>query len=509
MKNTVILLLLVIIKMVLQFFLINPDYELHRDEYLHLDQAHHLAWGYLSVPPFTSWFAWIINILGNDIFWVRFFPSLFGAFTIVVVWHIIKELKGGYYAQLLGAMALIFSAMARINLLFQPNSFDILAWTFMCFALIKYINTQQNRWIYIMALGFGIGFLNKYNIVFLMGGIVPGLLLTRNRSILANGNIIGAAIIALIIITPNLIWQYNNNWPVVHHMAELKETQLVNVNRGDFIKEQLLFFIGTIYLIPAALIGFLAYMPFKKYRVFFVSFFIILGIFIGLKAKGYYAMGLYPVYIAFGSVYLEKLLQTGKKRFIKPVLVILALGFFVPIAFVAFPVYSPKDSLTLSEKYKDLGLSRWEDGKDHALPQDFADMQGWKAITELTDKAYNQVAATGNTLVLCDNYGQAGAINYYTSIPGLQAVTMNADYVNWIDLSKKYANVILVQEASDDDPERKKEQPLFESVRLFGYLKNPLARENNAKIYVLQGAKVDINKLLKADITDERNRWSK
>ena len=508
MKNTVILLLFVIIKMVLQFFLINPGYELHRDEYLHLDQAHHLAWGYLSVPPVTSWFAWIINILGNDVFWVRFFPTLFGALTIVVIWHVIKELKGGYYAQILAATALIFSAMARINLLFQPNSFDILAWTFVCFALIKHINTQQNRWLYLMALGFGIGFLNKYNIVFLMAGIVPGLLLTRNRSILANGNIIGAAIIALIIIAPNLAWQYNNNWPVVHHMAELKETQLVNVNRTDFIKEQVLFFIGTIYLIPAALIGFLAYLPFKKYRVFFVSFFIVLGIFIGLKAKGYYAMGLYPVYIAFGSTYLEKLLQTGKKRFIKPVLVILALGFFVPIALVAFPVYSPKDSLFLSEKYKEMGLSRWEDGKDHALPQDFADMQGWKAITELTDNAYNQVAATGNTLVLCDNYGQAGAINYYTSIPGLQAVTMNADYVNWIDLSKKYANVILVQEASDDDPERKKEQPLFESVRLFGYLKNPLARENNTKIYVLQGAKVTINTLLKADITDERNLWS-
>ncbi|MFP9113379.1 ArnT family glycosyltransferase [Flavobacterium sp. RHBU_3] len=507
MKNTVILLLFVIIKIVLQFFLIDPGYDLHRDEYLHLDQAHHLAWGYLSVPPVTSWFSYLIWLLGNDVFWVRFFPALFGALTIVVVWHIIKELKGGYYAQILAATALTFSALARINLLFQPNSFDILAWTFVCFALIKHISTQQNRWLYVMSVGFAIGFLNKYNIVFLVAGIVPALLFTRNSRILANGHIIGATLLALLTISPNLYWQYDNYWPVLHHMKELNETQLINADRGGFIKEQLLFFIGTFYLVPAALIGFLAYIPFKKYRVFFVSFFIVLGIFIWFKAKGYYALGLYPVYIGFGSVYLEELLQTGKKRFIKPVLVILAIALFIPIATVAFPIYSPKEISTISARYKKLELSRWEDDKLHDLPQDFADMQGWRAIALMAENAYHKVDTNNNTLVLCDNYGQAGAINYYSTDPNIQAVTMNADYVNWIDLNKKYANVILVQEASDDDPEREKEKPLFESVTRYGKLNNPLARENGTSIYILKGAKVDIRPLLKADITDEKNRW--
>lgn len=506
MRNTVLLLLFVTLKIVLQYFLIHPDYELHRDEYLHLDQAHHLAWGYLSVPPVTSWFSCLIWLLGNNVFWVRFFPALFGALTIVIVWQTIKELKGSIYAQLLAATALTFSALARINMLFQPNSFDILAWTFVCYALIRHINTNQNRWLYLMAIGFGIGFLNKYNIVFLVAGIFPALLFTRNSRILNNGHFYAAGILALIIVSPNLYWQYEHNWPVLHHMEELNATQLVNVNRADFIKEQFLYFIGAFFVIPAALIGFLLYVPFKKYRVYFFSFFITLGIFIGLKAKGYYAIGLYPVYMAFGAVYLEELLQTGKKRFLKPVLVIFPILLFVPLSMVAFPIYSPKETAEVVKDFK--GTSRWEDGKEHSIPQDFADMLGWKAITKLTDKAYNEVSATGNTLVLCDNYGQAGAINYYTSISGLQAVTMNADYVNWIDLNKKYTNVILVQDAGDDDPERKKEQPLFESVRLFGYLKKPLARENGTRVYILKGATADINSLLKADISDERNRWS-
>ena len=76
-----VLFLFIILKFVLQYILIDDIYDLQRDEYLHLDQANHLAWGYLSVPPFTSWVAWLIKILGNSIFWVKFFPALFGTLT--------------------------------------------------------------------------------------------------------------------------------------------------------------------------------------------------------------------------------------------------------------------------------------------------------------------------------------------------------------------------------------------------------------------------------------------
>jgi hypothetical protein len=48
-----ILLGFVSVKFILQFVLVNPIYELHRDEFLHLDQAFHPAAGYISVPPFS------------------------------------------------------------------------------------------------------------------------------------------------------------------------------------------------------------------------------------------------------------------------------------------------------------------------------------------------------------------------------------------------------------------------------------------------------------------------
>src|SRR6478609_9194674 len=147
-KTILVFIVLLSIKLVLQQLLIHHAYDLQRDEYLHLDQGKHLAWGYISVPPVTSWISWLINLLGGGVFWVKFFPALFGTLTIVVVWKIVEELNGKFFALLLSVLALLFSVLLRVNILYQPNSLDILFWTLTYFALIKYINTNSRTWLY-------------------------------------------------------------------------------------------------------------------------------------------------------------------------------------------------------------------------------------------------------------------------------------------------------------------------------------------------------------------------
>jgi 4-amino-4-deoxy-L-arabinose transferase-like glycosyltransferase len=302
----------ILLKFVLQYSLISPHYDLHRDEYLHLDQAKHLAWGYLSVPPFTSWISWIILQLGNGVFWVKFFPALFGVLTLWLVWEIIREAGGGLFARCLGATVIVFSALMRLNMLYQPNSADVFFWTLLYFALIKQFSSGNPKWLYLAAMAFGFGFLNKYNIAFLAAGVFPALLIAR-RNIFKTKELYLAAGLALLIISPNLFWQYANGFPVIGHMNELAETQLVNVDRADFVKEQLLFFIGSIYVIVAGLIA-----PFfrnlKTYRFVPLSFAFTIALFIYCRAKGYYAIGLYPVIIALGAAYLEMLLQFAVEK---------------------------------------------------------------------------------------------------------------------------------------------------------------------------------------------------
>lgn len=504
-KSYLILFLFVIVKFILQYTLINPEYELQRDEYLHLDQGNHLAWGYLSVPPVSSWISWLIKILGGSVFWIKFFPALFGALTMIVVWKAIEELKGGLFAFFLASLGLLFSSLLRLNMLYQPNSLDVLLWTSFFYILIKYINTEKISWLYWGGAIFGIGILNKYNIAFLALGFIPALLLTKQRRIFANPHTYGAALLALIIIFPNLVWQYNNGFPVIHHMKELSEYQLLNVNRFDFLKSQLLFFIGVTFVILFGFYALLFYKPFEKIRFFFWGYVFTMSLFMFFKAKDYYAIGLYPVYIGFGAVYLEDILNGGWKKYLKPVCLLHPVILFLPIYNLAFPNKTPEFIVQNPDSYKRFGLLRWEDGKDHPLPQDFADMLGWKELAQKVDKEYSRLSKSGNTLVLCDNYGQAGAINFY-STKGVKAVSFNADYIDWMDLSKNYKNLIRVKDNSENELEET--GVFFKHSVIADSVTNPYARGRGTVIFSFEDAKIDIRNRIQNEINEMKDRWS-
>ena len=486
-KKNAWLLFFILLKLSLHLWLINPLYDLHRDEYLHLDQAKHLAWGYDSVPPFTSWISWIIRLLGNGVFWVKFFPALFGALTMVVVWKTIELLKGNLFALALGAVAIIFSAIARLNILYQPNSMDVLCWTLFYYSIIQFIQSQNKQWLFKAAVVFALGFLNKYNIVFLLLGFVPAILLSEHRKIFFSRQIYISFLLGLLLISPNIYWQIQNGFPVIHHMQVLTATQLVHVNRIDFFKEQLLFFMGPLFILMASFISFFKYPPFYKYRLFVWSFIFTLLLFAFFKAKTYYAIGLYPILFSFGAVYLEKILQTGWRLYLKPVAIAIVVLLFIPVLKVGFPIQSPAVIEQHAQRYKRLGLLRWEDGKDHALPQDFADMLGWKELAAKADQAFEQIGDSSHTLVLCDNYGEAGAINYYSTHKNIAAVTRNGDYYNWFLEDKKILkNIVLVKDNGNPDTAMTTERQLFKIVLPAGEIENGYAREFGTRIFILK-----------------------
>jgi hypothetical protein len=504
-EKGIILLGFVLAKFLLQYTLISPEYDLQRDEYLHLDQAHHLAWGYLSIPPVTSWISSIIYFLGNSVFWVKFFPALFGALTMVVVWKAIEELKGNRFALILGATCVLFSALLRLNTLYQPNSLDVLSWTAFYFILIKYFKTENPKWLFVGAIVFALGFLNKYNIVFMLIGLFPAVLLTGQRKVFARKEFYMAFFLALLLVLPNLVWQYQNNFPVIHHLNQLSEIQLVNVDRWEFIKSQLLFFIGSLFVIVAALYALVFYQPFRAYKTFFWAMFFTLIAFLYFKAKDYYALGIYPIYISIGSFFLAEQLKNGWKKYLQPVAIALPVLFFIPMYKFVFPNKSPEYIVANTKQYKELGLLRWEDGKDHAIPQDFADMLGWKELAYKVDKIYARLPAPSKTLVLCDNYGQAGAINYYTQ-RNIRAVSFNADYINWFKLDQAYENLIRVISPEDRASELKETRPFFHTSSVSDSVTNPFAREYGTTIYTFIGAKIDINQRIKMEIEEVKSQ---
>lgn len=501
-KETIILSLFILAKIILQYVLVNPVYELHRDEFLHLDQAKHLAWGFHSVPPVTSWISWIILHpiaigLGNSIFWIKFFPALFGALTIFIVWKTIESLKGNLFACVLASTALLFSVLLRINILYQPNSLDILCWTLVYYTFIRFIQTNNYKWLYFLAISFAIGFLNKYNIAFCLIGLLPALILSQHRKLFVKPQFYYAIILAFILVSPNVIWQIQNDFPVFKHMKELAETQLAHVNRLDFIKEQFFFFIGSIFVLIAALISFFSYAPFKPYRFLFGAYFFTIIIFILLKAKAYYAIGLYPIFFAFGAVYLSSLLKQGLKYYIRYVAIGIILLFAYPLIQTSLPIYTPSKYVLNAKEGKPFSSHTWEDGKKYPISQDFADMLGWKELGNKVDSVYASITDKKHTLILCDNYGEAGAINYYTKVKGLKADCFNTDYDKWVNLDDDITTVIRIKEL--DNLNNTRDLSLFGGIEEVAQIENQFAREIGTRIIILSKPKIDLAKLLREE----------
>ena len=481
-----ILFVLIAIKFILQFTLVNPVYELHRDEFLHLDQAFHPAAGYISTPPFTSWIASVIYFFGGGLFWIRFFPAFFGVLTIVFTWLIVEEFGGKMPAKILTSISLIFSIYIRLNVLFQPNAFDILAWTIIFFLTIKYIKKQQVNWLFLLSLIIALALYNKYTIVFLIIGLILGLLLTEQRIVFKKRAFYISIALSLLIILPNIFWQIKNHFPVIYHMQALNESQLVNVNRIDFLFDQVKF--GVIGILTLAAIWALVFFkPFRSFRFIGWTFAIVMILFTISRAKSYYTLGLYPVLFALGSVYLEVIFKKWRIVLITVLALINIVVFFVIVKYL-MPFQNPSEIIANRKVYEKMGLLRWEDGKNHLLPQDFADMIGWREMAEKSLIAYKMIPTNEleNTLIYCDNYGQTGALNYYNRTKMPEAYSFNTDYIYWLPDLKNIKNIVFIGNLPS-----KEVMDMFKDFKLVGVVENEFARERGTKIFLLMGANPD------------------
>ena len=119
----------------------------------------------------------------------------------------------------------------------------------------------------------------------------------------------------------------------------------------------------------------------------------------------------------------------------------------------------------------------------HAIPQDFADMLGWKELAEKTASVYHRLpdSVKKETLIFGDNYGQAGALNFYRRKLGLpETFSDNASFLYWLPSEFPYRHVILIDFSPRDKNDRVFKH--FESVTVLDSMTMQYAREKGLKI---------------------------
>ena len=507
-KNEQFLLVLVLLRVIIPYLMQSSIYEPHRDEFLYLAEGKHLAAGFMEVPPLLSWFAWLTHLFGGGMFWIKLWPSLFGAAILYVMGRLIMHLGGGRFALFLFFLAFLFSVYMRTFFLFQPGAPEIFFWTMIAYSFIRYVQTSKNGWLYLFGMCAGFGMLSKYSMLFYVASVLGGLLLTPHRSVFLNKHFWLACVAGFLIFLPNLYWQYSHQFPVIYHMRELQETQLQYVSPAQFLSDQLLMFLPCCFVWVCGLMAVLFFHSDKPYRFIGYAYIFVILILLAGHGKNYYALGVYPVLFAFGSYHLEKFTAVKRRglRYAFVVVILLMGAWFVPLG---LPVASPGKLADIYKKWKldKSGALKWEDLKEHPLPQDFADMLGWEEMTQKVAKAYHSLSPEErkNTTIFCNNYGMAGAINFYGNRYHLpEAYSDNASFLYWIPDSIKMQNLILV--CTDTDELQHPYIKNFKEAYFSDSVTNPYAREHGSYIAIEKGANDSFQAYFKEKLRKDKER---
>jgi hypothetical protein len=470
-------------------------YGIFRDELYYLACSEHLDWGYVDQPPLIALLVWIARrSFGESLLALRLLPALAGSALVVLTGKLADELGGRRFAQALAALAV---AVVPVYLIMHHwmtmNAFEPLIWMGSAWCIVRAINSgQQLYWVGFGVL-IGIGMQNKYSTAFFGFSVVIGLLTTRERHALKSRWFWIGAVAAVVIFLPNLIWLVQHNFPFLELMGNIQRSGR-DVVRGplSFIVDQARLLNPVLF--PLWLAG-LAWLVVgregRRYRVLGLTYGVMLVMFIALGGKNYYLAPAYPMLLAAGAVAFE----TGTAqhwRWSRIVYVTLIIVTTIVLAPLSSPILSPD---TFIKYQRALGIEpiRAENQATGPLPQYFADEFGWKEMTQEVARIYNLLPAEerARTAIFANNYGEAGAIDFFGPRDGLpKSIGNHQNY--WLWGPGEFTGDTVIVLGSDGRGDRE----VFESVEVAGRVEHPYSRlDERYDIFLCRRLKRDIHVL--------------
>jgi len=415
--------------------LVNAGYGIFRDEMYFIVCGQRLAWGYVDQPPLIPMLAaWSYALFGDHMTWFRLVPALAMAATVAMTAEFARAIGGGRFAQwLAGLCALGAGHFLAIGLLFTTDTFQTVGWLGCFWCLVRIEQTRDERWWLAFGAIAGATLLGKYMIAFFLVALAIGLLATPLRRSLGKPWVYAGALIAAVMILPNVLWQQAHGWPFLELGGAAKNGKNVALSPVEFFLQQVLI-MGPVAA-PVWLSGLFAGAWRPKYQVFRalpVAYVLLFALFVVDHGKAYYLSSIYPILFAVGAVAIEGWL--AQKVWRSVALCSVAIGGLITLP-IAVPVFSEQGTIRYSAA---LGLApsatAGETIKQAALPQHMADMHGWPEMAAKVAKVYWALppADRARAVFLGWNYGEAAAIDLYGRRLGLPpAISNHNNYWVW------------------------------------------------------------------------------
>jgi 4-amino-4-deoxy-L-arabinose transferase-like glycosyltransferase len=457
--------------------LLGSRFGFHRDELATLDDARHLAWGYVAYPPITPFFGRLSLILfGTSLSGFRFFANVAEAVAVVLTGLMARELGGRRGAQLVAAAAAIPFCLAG-GALMQYVSFDYLCWVLAAYFVVRLLQTEDQRWWLAIGASIGFGMLTKYTMGFFALGIVAGVLFTNTRRHLTSKWLWIGVGLSVLIFLPNLLWQAQHHFISLDFLKHIHERDVRIGRTRDFLPDQLKL---TLLAAPLWIAGLYFYLISKQgqgFRMLGWMYIVPLLLFIVAKGRGYYLAAAYPMLYAAGSVWGEERLRSLSKIWAACLQVLVRAALIADIVMVGAIVLPPAP----------VNSPLWKFASERN--GDLFEELGWPELVQTVAQVRDTLPAKDRAHmgVLAGNYGEAGAINLYGPAYGLPLAISGINSFYERGYGNPPPETLIVLGLSREFLDR-----TFTSCQVSGHTPNPYAIHNeetsdHPDIYVCRG----------------------
>ena len=300
----------------------------------------------------------------------------------------------------------------------------------------------------------GLGLLNKIDYLWFGFGLAAALLLTDLRRHLKTPWPYAAAGIALLLFCPFIIWNITHDFAHLEFIRNASASKYAGLTRIGFLKDQagLLNPANMLLWVPGLL--FLLFdRQSRRYRILGIIYAAALAILVANPhSKAEYLGPAYPMLFAAGGAAVERWAARGRRSWAAASLAGLGVVTSLLILPMAVPVLPVEAYIRYSSA---LGMkpSTPEGKKLSQLPQHYADMFGWEDLAKDVSAAYQTLPQEerGATVVFTQNYGEAGALEYYaTKYPLPRVISGHNSYWIWGYPAGGFRTVLVVGGRAED-----------------------------------------------------------
>lgn len=304
------MLILLALARLLLHTIVSGQYGFHRDELQTFNNARHLWWGYAEYPPMTAFLARVELVLfGTSLRSFRFFAATAQAIAMLLAGLAAREMGGKREAQVVAALAVCVGGHTLfLGSFLSYTSLDYMWWMVVAYFVIRLVKSDDPRWWLAIGAAVGLGLLTKYSIGFLGLGIIGGVLLTPVRRQLKSPWLWCGALVALLIVLPNALWQMRHQFATFEYLKSIHARDIQWGRTNHFLLNQM-WTVASPVTVPLWLAG-LRYVfrdpNGKRYRMIGWMYVIPLIAFFVANGRDYYMAPSYPMLLAAGAVWGEQ-----------------------------------------------------------------------------------------------------------------------------------------------------------------------------------------------------------